>query len=329
MADSFTQPLSLPKPHSGPTSVTNVAVQPLPLAAILDHHLRRPDHQDRVFGTLLGVRNTETGEVEVRSSFGVPYAATGRDVAVDSDHHRTLLELHHRVSPKEVVVGWYATSPILNSFSSLIQDFYNLEAIPLPAVHLTLDPVTLTFKTFVSSPIGLSTLQTLNLLFKPIPCSLSIPTPERTTMELLTKPILDSTTAANQNIESDLKNQQQKIMAQLKEPLKTDLPMHHLHQLLTKLKNMLDQVYEYVEKVNKGEIKGNNQVGRLLLDTMGSLPLGLLRSQTGSASKGGDVHSQFEDDFQSHIADVLMVSYVAALVRDQVEISSRLNLLVS
>jgi translation initiation factor 3 subunit F len=195
----------------------------------------------------------------------------------------------------------YATSPILNSFSSLIQDFYNLEAVPLPAVHLTLDPVTLTFKTFVSSPIGLSTLQTLNLLFKPIPCSLSIPTPERTTMELLTKPILDST-AANQNIQADLKNQQQKIMAQLKEPLKTDLPMHHLHQLLTKLKNMLDQVYEYVEKVNKGEVKGNNQVGRLLLDTIGSLPLGLLRSQTGSASKGGDVHSQFEDDFQSHIA---------------------------
>ncbi|PLW33400.1 hypothetical protein PCANC_20766 [Puccinia coronata f. sp. avenae] len=123
--------------------------------------------------------------------------------------------------------------------------------------------------------------------------------------------------------------QQQKIMAQLKEPLKTDLPMYHLHHLLTKLKDMLNQVYEYVEKVNKGEIKGNNQVGRLLLDTMGSLPLGLIRSQTGSVTKGGEAHSQFEDDFQSHIADVLMVSYVAALVRDQVEISSRLNLLVS
>ncbi|KAA1094510.1 hypothetical protein PGT21_023743 [Puccinia graminis f. sp. tritici] len=100
---------------------------------------------------------------------------------------------------------WYATSPILNSFLSLIRDFYNLKAIPLSAVHLTLDPVTLTFKTFVSLPIGLLTLQTLNLLFKPIPCSLLIPTPERTAMELLTKPILDST-AANQNIESNLKN---------------------------------------------------------------------------------------------------------------------------
>ncbi|KAH9468607.1 hypothetical protein Pst134EA_009143 [Puccinia striiformis f. sp. tritici] len=328
MADTFPQPLSLPKPHSGPTSVTNVTVQPLPLAAILDHHLRRPEHQDRVFGTLLGVRNTETGEVEVRSSFGVPYAATGRDVAVDSDHHRTLLELHHRVSPKEVVVGWYATSPILNSFSSLIQDFYNLEAVPLPAIHLTLDPVTLRFKTYISSPIGLSTLQTLNLLFKPIPCSLSIPTPERTTLELITKPILDSTTTDSKQ---DYKIEQQKIMNKLKEPLKTDLPMYHLHHLLIQLKNMLDQVHEYVEKVNNGQIKGNNQVGRLLLDTIGSLPLGLLRAKetNNNLKVAGDAHSQFEDDFQSHIADVLMVSYVAALVRDQVEISSRLNLLVS
>ncbi|KAA1094509.1 hypothetical protein PGT21_023739 [Puccinia graminis f. sp. tritici] len=66
-------------------------------------------------------------------------------------------------------------------------------------------------------------------------------------------------------------------MTQLKDqPLNTNLPMHYLHQLLTELKNMLDQVYEYVKKVNKGKLKGNNQVVRLLLDTIGSLPLGLL-----------------------------------------------------
>jgi translation initiation factor 3 subunit F len=225
----------------------------------------------------------------------IPFFLESREPSITSvQYHETEL-----LSP--FCILRYATSPILNSFSSLIQDFYNAEALPLPAIHLTLDPVTLTFKTYVSSPIGLSTLQTLNLLFKPIPCSLSIPAPERTTMELLTKPILGAT-ASNASMEADLKTQQQKIMAQLKEPLKTDLPMYHLHHLLTKLKDMLNQVYEYVEKVNKGEIKGNNQVGRLLLDTMGSLPLGLIRSQTGSVTKGGEAHSQFEDDFQSHIA---------------------------
>ncbi|KAH9819603.1 hypothetical protein DFH28DRAFT_1080202 [Melampsora americana] len=303
------QPISLPRLQSNLNSITNVNIQPLPLASILDHHLRRPDHQDRVFGTLLGVRNIETGEIEVRSTFGVPYAVNGRDVAVDSDHHRTLLELHHRVSPKEVVVGWYATSPILNSFSSLIQDFYNSESIPLPAIHLTLDPVTLTFKTYISSPIGLSTLQTLNLLFKPVPSSLSIPTAERTALELISKPILNDRLT---KLESD---STQLIINQLKEPLQTELPILHLRALLIKLKEMLIEVKEYVDKVNQNQIQPNQPLGQFLLNTLHSISI----NQT----------LEFEDSFQSHLADVLMVSYVSTLVREQVEISSRLNLLVS
>ncbi|CAH7686600.1 eukaryotic translation initiation factor 3 subunit F [Phakopsora pachyrhizi] len=328
MANVSVQPLSLPRPHSGPASVTSVSIQPLPLAAILDHHLRRPDHQDRVFGTLLGLRNTETGEIEVRSSFGVPYAATGRDVAVDSDHHRTLLELHTRVSPKEVVVGWYATSPVLNSFSSLIQDFYNMESTPLPAIHLTLDPMTLNFKTFISSPIGLSNMQTLNLLFKPIPSSLSIPTPERTTLELITRPILSSSGLEDDGSvnEARLQSQQIKLMEELKKPFKTE---------------MLNLVKGYVEKVNSNQIKGNPQLGRFLLDTIAALPIGAMNSfsdaqrkddrenQQQNSLESGNAANDFEDHFQSHISDVLMVSYVATLLRDQVEISSRLNLLVS
>lgn len=300
------QPLSLPRLQSNLTSITNVNIQPLPLASILDHHLRRPDHQDRVFGTLLGVRNIETGEVEVRSSFGVPYAANGRDVAVDSDHHRTLLELHHRVSPKEVVVGWYATSPVLNSFSSLIQDFYNTESVPLPAIHLTLDPVSLTFKTYISSPIGLSTLQTLNLLFKPVPSTLSIPTAERTALELISKPILNEK-LPKMDLDSTIKR--------FKEPISTELPIYHLQTLLIKLKEMVVEVDEYVDKVNQNLCAPNHQLGQFLLNTLNSISINKTLS--------------FEDSFQSHLADVLMVSYVSTLVREQVEISSRLNLLVS
>lgn len=300
------QPLSLPRLQANLTSITNVNIQPLPLASILDHHLRRPDHQDRVFGTLLGVRNIETGEVEVRSSFGVPYAANGRDVAVDSDHHRTLLELHHRVSPKEVVVGWYATSPVLNSFSSLIQDFYNTESVPLPAIHLTLDPVSLTFKTYISSPIGLSTLQTLNLLFKPVPSTLSIPTAERTALELISKPILNEK-LPKMDLDSTIKR--------FKEPISTELPIYHLQTLLIKLKEMVVEVNEYVDKVNQNLCAPNHQLGQFLLNTLNSISINKTLS--------------FEDSFQSHLADVLMVSYVSTLVREQVEISSRLNLLVS
>lgn len=61
------QPLALPRPPTvASSSIAQASIHPLPLAAILDHHLRRPEAQDRVFGTLLGLRNAETGEIEVR-----------------------------------------------------------------------------------------------------------------------------------------------------------------------------------------------------------------------------------------------------------------------
>ena len=87
-----------------PTSVT---VHPVALFSILDHYLRRTDAQDRVIGTLLGTRS-DTGEVEVRSSFAVLHSETADQVAVDMEYHRTMFDLHHKVSPKEVIVGWYA-----------------------------------------------------------------------------------------------------------------------------------------------------------------------------------------------------------------------------
>jgi len=81
------------------------------LFSILDHYLRRTDAQDRVIGTLLGMR-TET-EVEVRSSFAVLHSETSEQVAVDMEYHRTMYELHHKVNPKEIIVGWSVIPPPL------------------------------------------------------------------------------------------------------------------------------------------------------------------------------------------------------------------------
>lgn len=95
-----------------PTSVT---IHPVSLFSILDHYLRRTDAQDRVIGTLLGIHNDN--EVEVRSSFAVLHSETDEQVAVDTDYHQTMYDLHHRVNPKEVIVGWsvlYCFSMVLH-----------------------------------------------------------------------------------------------------------------------------------------------------------------------------------------------------------------------
>lgn len=88
-------------PRRTPTSIT---IHPVALFSILDHYLRRTDAQDRVIGTLLGIRTDN--EVQVRSSFAVLHSETDEQVAVDMDYHRTMYELHHKVNPKEVIVGW-------------------------------------------------------------------------------------------------------------------------------------------------------------------------------------------------------------------------------
>ena len=42
----------------------------------------------------------------MRSAFAVLHSETAEQVAVDMEYHHTMYELHHKVNPKEVIVGW-------------------------------------------------------------------------------------------------------------------------------------------------------------------------------------------------------------------------------
>jgi translation initiation factor 3 subunit F len=67
-----------------------------------------------------------------------------------------MYELHHKVNPKEVIVGWwvsfyyriascitshgrYSTGSNLNTYSALIQNFYSQETAPHQAVHVAVN----------------------------------------------------------------------------------------------------------------------------------------------------------------------------------------------
>ncbi|SCV72309.1 BQ2448_3846 [Microbotryum intermedium] len=311
--------LALPSTSLASTRpVSKVVVSPLPLAAMLDHHLRRSSSQDRVLGTLLGIRHEASNEIEVRTSFGVPYQAQGKgSITIDMDHHKALLDLHHKVNPREVVVGWYATHPTLNSFSALIHNFYGSESSPFPAVHLVLHPETLAFASYVSMPVG-TTQRADQVAFVPVSTELRVHAQERPGIELLTSNLtsLQSSAAA---LSTETGTDASTI------PLTT--PLATLLSLLEKVSVMLDSVLSYVHKVNLGEIKGDEKVGRALLETVGSVPAASTSSISKSTSTA-NAPTSFEDEFNAHLADVLMVSYLANVVQTQTEISSRLNLLV-
>ncbi|CDO73778.1 hypothetical protein BN946_scf185015.g106 [Trametes cinnabarina] len=275
-------------PGRTPTSVT---VHPVALFSILDHYLRRNDAQDRVIGTLLGTRS-ENGEVEVRSAFAVLHSETAEQVAVDMDYHRTMYELHHRVNPKEVIVGWYSTGSNLNTYSALIQNFYSQETTPHQAIHLALNTGVeegqqAGVKAFIGSPVGVNP-KPENCVFVPIPCELRFSDAERSGLDLLTSSPSTPGSATFTNPASDLEV---------------------LERSLQQVSDMLDRVLAYVQSVLSGKVKGDAAVGRYLMDALGP--------STEDLERG---------EFNSHLQDTLMVSYLANLVRSQAEVSSRLAL---
>lgn len=193
----------------------------------------------------------------------------------------------------------YATSPNLNSFSALIHNFYTSESTLCPAIHLTLDPTTLAFAAYTASSIGI-TPRADHLAFVPVESVMRVHEQERSGIDLLTSKITSLSTLAastSNSITSDL---------QVETPLAT------LYGLLSKVSVMLDSVLEYVRAVAAGEVEGNERVGRALMETVGVVPAGSAASGKGQAgeTKG------FEEDFNAHLADVLMVSCTLYLCYD-------------
>ena len=130
--------------------------------SIIDHSMRRNPEQDRVIGTLLGTRSEDGTEIEIRNCYAVPHTETAEQVEVDMDYQKQVLALHLRANPREVLVGWYATSSELNTFSALIQNFYSQQGdgtFPHPAVHLTVSTIPgkdIEARTYISAPIGVT-----------------------------------------------------------------------------------------------------------------------------------------------------------------------------
>jgi translation initiation factor 3 subunit F len=258
----------------------------------LDHYLRRTDTQDRVIGTLLGTRHEN--QVEVRSSFAVLHSETDEQVAVDMDYHHTMYELHHKVNPKEVIIGWYSTGSNLNTYSALIQNFYSQETAPHQAIHVAVntgveESEVAGARAYISSPVGVFP-KPENCVFVPVPVELRFHDAERSGLDLLANTSNTPTLTTSQPV--------------------ADLEI--IERAIVSVSDMLDRVLTYVRAVLSGEKKGDPAIGRYLMNTLGT--------STDDLEKGG---------FNASLQDTLMISYLANLVRSQAEVSSRLALTVA
>ncbi len=98
--------------------------------------------------------------------------------------HQAMVELLAKNGAKEQIVGWYATSPNVNAYSALIQNYFTSETAPYPAVHITVDTELtangggLGVKGWVSSNLGLGA-KPEHCVFLPVPVQIKFAESER------------------------------------------------------------------------------------------------------------------------------------------------------
>lgn len=226
------------------------------ILAILDHATRRNADQERVIGTLLGSRSEDGMEVEIRNCFAVGHTETAEQVEVDMDYQKQMLALHLKANPKEILVGWYATSAQLNTFSALIQNFYGGQGDgtwPYPAVHLTVSTEPgkeIEVRTYISAPVGVTAERAADsAAFTPVPYDLRYGEAEKSGIELISsaKDNENRTTGVISDIES-------------------------LEGAIEEVLGLLERVSRYVEAVIEEETPPSSALGQFLLNALALAP---------------------------------------------------------
>lgn len=209
-----------------------------------------------MIGTLLGTRSEDGTEIEIRNCYAVPHTETAEQVEVDMDYQKQMLQLHLRANPREVLVGWYATSSELNTFSALIQNFYGQQGDgtwPHPAVHLTVNTVPgkdIESRTYISAPIGVTAERAADsCLFIPVPHELKYGEAERSGLELI----------------SSAKDREDRS-----QPIITDLEA--LERAVQHVLDMLERVTKYVNDVLDEEASPSSALGQFLLNALSLAP---------------------------------------------------------
>ena len=213
---------------------------------------------------------------------------------MDVEYQKNMLALTLKASPRDALLGWYTTSPELNSFSALIQNFFaspDTGTFPHPAIHLTISTSPgedIETRAYISAPVAVNAERAAeSCLFIQVPHKMLYGDAERSALE---------TIASAKDTESRTA------------PLVSD--MESLGRSIEQTIGLLDRVSEWVNGVLDEDEEPNNALGQYLMSALSLAPK--------------VDPTQIEHDFNNHIQDVLMVSYLANTIRTQIDLSQRL-----
>jgi translation initiation factor 3 subunit F len=205
--------------------------------------------------------------------------------------------------PACILTKRYATSPELNSFSALIQNFYYTSeggTSPHPCVHLTLSTDAdspLAIKTYISTTVGISPERNIDsCLFVPISHEINYSSEaDRAGLELI----------------ASAKNSSSRAAPLLSDSVALAKTLEQVHDMITRVQTYITRL---VETGGYDNVE-TREIGRVLMETLALAPR-------------VDAH-ELERMFNSHLQDVLMVVYLGNLVRSQFDVANRLALVVT
>ncbi|XP_037684766.1 eukaryotic translation initiation factor 3 subunit F-like [Choloepus didactylus] len=263
-----------------------VRLHPVILVSIVDSYELRNEGAARVIGTLLGT--VDKHSVEVTNCFSVPHNESEDEVAVDMEFAKNMDELHKKVSPNELILGWYATGHDITEHSVLIHEYYSREA-PNP-IHLTVDTSLqngrMSIKAYVSTLMGVPG-RTMGVMFTPLTVKYAYYDTERIGVDLIMKTCFSPNRVIG--LSSDLQQ---------------------VGGASARIQDALSTVLQYAEDVLSGKVSADNTVGRFLMSLVNQVPK--------------IVPDDFETMLNSNINDLLMVTYLANLTQSQIALNEKL-----
>lgn len=284
-------------------STLETQIESTALLSILEASLKS-EKDKRIIGVLLGSRTDDLPAIKISDSFMLPYEKNGDEVSIDESHVKGALQLRRETTRSALeIVGWYQTSDTWDGFSSLLQEFFNStnsKTTVSSNIFLTLqskdsegNAIAPVVNTYVTSPVGNSSITEGNVVLNPILFQITYGEAEKLALSYSVK-----------NVESESSNSFQLDKSY------NDLIL--IQNNFKKCIELLDANIEYVEKIISGELVVDDkadQIGKFLISN-------LLLFNSNS--------SNFNNKFNTFVQDALMIEYLVGTVKTQIELSARL-----
>lgn len=279
--------------NTGIEQPLTVRMHPVAVLKILSAYVRRPEGADRTIGTLLGCIS-EGSTVDITDSFPVVHKDTSDEgVLMDQDYHKQMLALHQKVSPRDQVVGWFATGSEIIPASALIHSFYCTKesqfaataVLPGP-MHVLVDTSLYQQKLGVKAFVNVRTLVAENLLqFHEVPLQVQTSAAEKSGISQLMQAKKEASIDSIDGFTLGLKE----------------------------LLGLFRRIQEYVRAVQEGKVQGDLAVGRGLTAQLCSEPVIATEA--------------IENLCKTSLQDSLMVVYLSNLTRTQISMTEKIQAL--